>query len=314
MSLPKPAELAALGVSAIVLVMAGFTTGTAADGGIELHVDGRVIAGIVAVVAVAALVLVRARLPAAFDELITVLLAVWVLGLLLLLGWLLLSVWGALPPAENDSTVKVHWLGTKWSWTASERTAGTALVLLAGGLGGAVHTARSFATRTGAATFASRWAWWYLLTPAISAVAALMVSAGIRSGLVDSGADAANPDSQASITMFIAFVSGLFARTVLERLERYLPRPEQRSRITLTQVDPPKVAPSATGQTFTLRGIGFTPDTTVRIGGLKASKVTLADRVLTAEFTDLQEVPAGDLYLIVENTETVRAVAIVNRT
>lgn len=255
----------------------------------------------------------RAKAPNAFDELATVL-AIWVLAILGGLAWVLFSIWSALPDNGTETTLAVHWIGTNRSWTATENGAATALVLSAGGLGGAVHIARSFAARTGAATFRSRWAWWYVLTPAIGAIAGFVVTLGVPGGVLDSGgADDESWNGQAPLAVFVAFVSGLFARAALERPERFLPRPDRQvGQIRVTRVDPSTVPAATTAQTFTITGTGFTADTIVRIADLPAKSVTLTNGALTATFDSLP-VSDDELFVAVENETTTRDIAVVER-
>ncbi len=307
-----------VGVAAILagacLLLGGIVAGRAwADNPIEVDLAPEIAAVIAGVVAIGVLVWLRARRPDAFDELVTVLFAVWVLAVLAGLRWALFSIWSALPAeTEAGATIAVHWVGTNKSWSGTEAVVEAALVLAAGGLGGAVHITRSFAARTGAATFRSRWAWWYVLTAAIAAVAGFVVTLGIQGGALDSGGPDGEPwDGQAPLAVFVAFVSGLFARAALERLERFLPRPERHTgQVTVSKIEPAEIPTSTTDQTFTLRGTGFRADTTVRVGDTKAKSVTVADGTLTAVFDGL---PQGDLYVVVENEFTASDISVVTR-
>jgi hypothetical protein len=107
----------------------------------------------------------------------------------------------------------------------------------------------------------SRWAWWYLLTPPISAVAGSIVALGARSGMLQVGTEGQTFDAQAPLALLVAFVSGLFARAALERLERLLPRPERTdSTVTIISVEPSNVDARAITPTFTIKGSGvFAP-------------------------------------------------------
>lgn len=110
---------------------------------VDLGSTAAVVAAVVAGLVI--LIVVRAKRPDAFDELVTVLLAIWALCILAGLAWSLFCIWSALPGVAGQAKVDIHWIGSSHTWSATKSEAAAALVLAAGGLGGAVHIARSFA-------------------------------------------------------------------------------------------------------------------------------------------------------------------------
>jgi hypothetical protein len=257
----------------------------------------------------------RGTRPTTFGELVTVLLFLWCAGLLSGLIWIVLCVWGAPMPGAGETTVDVHWIGSGATWVATTAAANAVLMFAAGALGGAVHTARSLASKTGAATFQPRWAWWYLLTPLIGAAAGFVVTLGVQGGALDSGG-AIGADTQNALATFVAFVSGLFARAALERLERFLPRPDQSAgQIRVVKVAPDTMNKATTAQTFVITGSGLRDDTTVKLGDLGATSVTRADGTLTARFDNIPPAAAAhQVYLVVENSNASQDVTVVTRT
>ncbi|HMJ74407.1 MAG TPA: hypothetical protein VK507_00430 [Iamia sp.] len=301
----------------VLAVVAAGTAGVLAtfllieQGDPTMSLDPWVLVAIAAIVAVIVLAIVRSRWPDALREALTVVLGIWCATTLLGLTWAVVSLLSVNPPADDGTRVAVHWLGTTRTWkNASPVAANAVFMLTAGALGGAIHVARSFAAQTGLVTFRARWAWWHLLNPLIGGVAGLVVTLGVQGQVLASGAEA-GVETQNALAAFLAFVAGLFSRSALERLERFLPRPTTaRGEPRITNVEPDHIDPTVATPKLTITGSGLRADTTVRIGAVEATKVTLEKGALVAEFGS--PLAAGDNFLVVENENTHRDVALVS--
>lgn len=91
------------------------------------------------------------------------------------------------------------------------------LVLLAGALGGFVHTATSFVTYVGNRTFKSSWVWWYALRLLIGSTLALLLYFAFRGGMLTAQADSGevNPYGIAAL----AGLAGLFSKQATDKLK-----------------------------------------------------------------------------------------------
>jgi len=136
----------------------------------------------------------------------------------LLLFYLLLKLLpGDSAHASNAGSISLF--GATWSPLWPE-TRFLLLVLIAGALGGFIHTATSFADFVGNRSLVTSWLWWYLLRPLIGSCLAAVVYFAIRAGLITvaQGASALNPFG----VVAIAAMSGMFSKQATDKLRELL--------------------------------------------------------------------------------------------
>lgn len=92
------------------------------------------------------------------------------------------------------------------------------LVILAGALGGYIHSATSFASYTGNRSFVGSWRWWYILRPFIGVALALVFYFALRGGilLLTTGSVTSNisPYGMAAISGLV----GMFSKQAADKL------------------------------------------------------------------------------------------------
>jgi hypothetical protein len=90
------------------------------------------------------------------------------------------------------------------------------LVLIMGGLGSFVHTAKSFTGYAGNRSLVASWSWWYVLQPLIGMVLALIVYVVIRGGFFTTGAgpSAVNAYGIAAVSGLV----GMFSKQASDKL------------------------------------------------------------------------------------------------
>lgn len=90
------------------------------------------------------------------------------------------------------------------------------LVMVAGGLGSFVHTAKSFGDFVGNEKLMSSWIWWYILKPFIGMILATIFYLVIRGGFLSVGNDAGNLNLYSITAM--ACMAGMFAKQATDKL------------------------------------------------------------------------------------------------
>ena len=128
------------------------------------------------------------------------LLGIYLIILILLFSYLLISFWPVPKPNEQvwNKTVTLWIVG---SFTIVDEIRLLILVILAAAVGSYIHAATSFATYVGNKSFVASWTWWYLLRPFIGMALALVFYFVIRGGLlsVQSKATEFNPYGIAAV-------------------------------------------------------------------------------------------------------------------
>lgn len=243
-------------------------------------------------------VLIYLRAPQRFRELVTWLLVAYLVGGAIILGDLLISMWApAQIPIVSGGTGDqaqaartVHLLGTSEDVKLAATTLRLLLILTAGAAGGVVNALWVFAARTGNASFRERWAWWYVAGPIFGAASAFGLSLAFGGSLVEFDAPANADASDVGLLAFVAFIAGLFAKAVFERLSRLLPEPTRLDGPRITSTSPSVIRPDATAsQTVEIQGTGFTDATSVYFEGTKLTPTRDGNELTVA----LDPTPAG---------------------
>jgi hypothetical protein len=92
------------------------------------------------------------------------------------------------------------------------------LVILAGGLGGSIHTATSYATYIGNKSFVKSWSWWYVLRPFIGMALALLFYFALRGGIIMVTGDSSGEDLNPFGIAAIAGMVGMFSKQAADKL------------------------------------------------------------------------------------------------
>ena len=268
-------------IAGLLLILSGVVAGLAAgwvlfEGDWTLpklsDLGWALVAAALAAVALAVLYLTA---PRRFGEAVTWLLVAYLVCGALILGWLLISLWAPAQAAAVDDgagAVRVHLFGTSENVQLEPTTIRLLLILTAGALGGVVNALWVLVARTGNASFRERWAWWYVGGPIFGSAAALGLSLAFGSSLVEFGGQADSDASDVGLLTFVAFVAGLFAKAVFERLSRLIPEPVRRTGPRITSTSPTVIASNATNnETVVIEGTGFTAATAVYYEGTRLS-------------------------------------------
>ena len=137
----------------------------------------------------------------------------------------------AAPPPEGDSSsteTARHWRKDYCLWFVSEEcllTIGDGeitddqrliiLVLLAGGIGGMVHTLRSYVDHTGSRLLVRSWIWWYFFRPFEGAILGLVFFLIVQGGLAGEISTGSGPFG---VIGFAALV-GMFSQQATDKLK-----------------------------------------------------------------------------------------------
>jgi hypothetical protein len=225
-----------------------------------------------------------------------------------LIIYLLVAAW--MPVPNNAGTRSVTWF-----WWESITVGVDAwlflIVLLAGGLGGYVHTATSFADYVGNRKLTRSWLWWLLLRAPIGIVLALIFYLVLRGGLltaIDDG-KTLNPYGFAAIAAMV----GMFSKQATDKLRELFdtlfktdsdagrgdkltsPQPN------LASFEPPTVVTRGSDQVVTAIGANFVTQSVVRIGGESRKTHFKSETRLIFELVDADVATAGQLDVSVIN-------------
>ena len=225
-----------------------------------------------------------------------------------LILYMLVAAWMPVPNDAGTRTVTLFWwdpitLGVD-AWLFL-------IVLLAGGLGGYVHTATSFSDYVGNRKLTRSWLWWLLLRAPIGIVLALIFYLVLRGGLltaIDDGR-ALNPYGFAAIAAMV----GMFSKQATDKLRELFdtlfktdsdagrgdklksPQP------SLTSFDPPTVVTGVFDQVVTAIGTNFVSQSVVRIGGASRKTHFKGETRLIFELVDADVATARQLDISVVN-------------
>ena len=209
----------------------------------------------------------------------------------------------AAPPPD----VKVEILFGLIDWTPSAATALLALVVLAGTLGGLVFTATSFSTHVAKNDFGTSWQWWYVLRPFTGAGLALITYLLIRGQLL--GLNGPSEDLNPYGVAGLAALTGLFSKQAITKLGEVFdtlfapaaPAPAPGT-LAVDALDPDTVFVN-TDNDVMVTGSGFQTGLTATVGGQSVTVGDLDTDSFTIMVPAAIAVAAGDLVVVVTNSD-----------
>ncbi len=140
---------------------------------------------------------------------VRLLLGFYLLGLLIVLLYLLITTWPEMGEATSLSIFGLR-LGREGRILF--------LVSFAGGLGACIHGATSFIYFCGKGQLFRSWGWWYIFRPFIGAGLAAIVYAALRGSLLTARM---NPEDMNIFgVVAIAGLSGMFSKQAVEKLRQ----------------------------------------------------------------------------------------------
>ena len=194
-----------------------------------------------------------------------------------------------------------------------------ALIFLAGGLGGLIHGASSYAIFVGNREFKTSWTWWYALRPVLGGLVALVVYLVVRSGLGTGDMGLSTADCLK--TAGFAGLIGMFAEPATIKLKDvfnaiFTPRQDPRGdAATPKQRTPDKPAPRITGispssvahevappPVLQVTGSNFAPGCVVKIGGVARKPSSFAPNRLEVPLQPGDIAAPGAVTVVVCNT------------
>lgn len=167
------------------------------------------------------------------------------------------------------------------------------IVMLAGALGGLVHSLRSFYWYLGNRALNTSWAGMYVTLPVVGAAMAVVFYLVIRGGFTpsDSNFDQTNPFGFAALAVLVGMFTEQAALRLKEVAETVFTKGQKgkdhAGPPSVTQVEPDR-GPVAGGTEVTLTGTGFKAGAVVRFGGKPATDVEVQD-----ETTLVAKTPRG---------------------
>jgi IPT/TIG domain len=157
------------------------------------------------------------------------------------------------------------------------------IVLLAGALGGMVHTLRSLYWYVGNRNLRYSWLLMYVTLPITGAALALIAYVVLRGGLTTTFASAQDisPFGMAAVAALV----GLFSRETAEKLRAVfetLLAPAEKGKDQAVPVQVERIHPGegGVGNELTITGTGFAAATAVQFGGVRATPMVISDTEL----------------------------------
>lgn len=156
------------------------------------------------------------------------------------------------------------------------------IVMLAGALGGLVHSLRSFYWYLGNRALYTSWAGMYVTLPVVGAAMAVVFYLVIRGGFTpsDSNFDQTNPFGFAALAVLVGMFTEQAALRLKEVAETVFTKAQKgkdhAGPPSLTQVEPDR-GPVDGGTEVTLKGTGFKAGAVVRFGSKPATDVEVQD-------------------------------------
>jgi len=157
------------------------------------------------------------------------------------------------------------------------------IVLLAGALGGIVHTLRSLYWYVGNRNLRYSWLLMYATLPITGAALALIAYVVLRGGLTTTFA--ASQDISPFGMAAVAALVGLFSRETAEKLKAVfetLLAPAEKGKDQAVPVQVERIHPheGEVGKELTITGTGFAAATAVQFGGVRATPTVVSDTEL----------------------------------
>ncbi|WP_223532419.1 hypothetical protein [Pseudomonas sp. GL-RE-20] len=186
------------------------------------------------------------------------------------------------------------------------------LVMVAGGLGSFVHTAKSFGDFVGNDKLMSSWIWWYILKPFIGMILATIFYLVIRGGFLSVGNDAGNLNLYSITAM--ACMAGMFAKQATDKLSEIFDSLFKTSHgggdakrkdnldnpiPTVVDIQPSSASPKT--QQLVLNGLGFLKSSVVRVNDTNRETRYIGDKQLIASLLPEDVAKEGVLNVSVFN-------------
>jgi hypothetical protein len=157
------------------------------------------------------------------------------------------------------------------------------IVLLAGALGGMVHTLRSLYWYVGNRNLRYSWLLMYVTLPITGAALALIAYVVLRGGLTTTFASSQDisPFGMAAVAALV----GLFSRETAEKLKSVFetllaPAEKGKDQAVPVQVEGIEPARGPVGSNLTITGTGLAAATAVQFGGVRAAPTVISDTEL----------------------------------
>lgn len=241
-------------------------------------------------------------------------LGVALLGLIFLLAYLFVQLW---PSDLSQSSLgnekqKVCTLFFIDCFEVSLDARVLMLVMVSGGLGSFVHTAKSFGDFVGNDKLMSSWMWWYILKPFIGMILAIVLYLVIRGGFLSIGNDAGSLNLYSVTAM--ACMSGMFAKQATDKLSEVFDSLFKTSRDfgdakrkdnldnpipTIVDIQPPRLTPQT--RHLMLNGAGFLKSSAVRFNGASRETQYIGDNQLAVDVLADDAAKEGVLSITVFN-------------
>jgi hypothetical protein len=195
-----------------------------------------------------------------------------------------------------------------WRFTPTPEVALLLLVTASSALGSALHACISFTDYVGNRRLATSWVWWYLLRVLVGTSLALVFYFAVRGGLFSTttSTDVINPFGVAALAGLV----GLFNKQATDKLREVFDTmfrtgpgrgDDQRDDSIVNPLpvvaglEPPRVEAGAEAVRLTLRGDGFAPGATVRVGrGTDDGPALLARTTTVVSASELAVTLAAD--------------------
>ena len=198
------------------------------------------------------------------------------------------------------------------------------LVLLAGGIGGMVHTLRSYVKFTGSRQLTRSWIWWYVFRPVEGSIVALVFYLVVRAGLTPD----ISSDSSAFGVVGLSTLVGMFSQQVVTKLkeiaETIFAKPKTKElpdKLPELVTQPAKIEPKieslspaaitrgSESLTVKITGTGFTRDSIARVDGKERSTEYISETELTITLDPSDVANAGERKIDVWDRDTDLAAA-----
>ena len=193
------------------------------------------------------------------------------------------------------------------------------LVLLAGGIGGMVHTLRSYVKYTGSRLLTRSWIWWYLFRPVEGSIVALVFYLVVRAGLtgdISTGTGAfgvvglstlVGMFSQQAVTKLKEIAETIFTKPKTKELPDKLPETVTQPGKTEPKIEslsPAAITRGSESLAIRITGTGFTRHSIARVDGKERSTEYISETELTFTLDPSDVADADVRKIVVSDSET----------
>ena len=246
------------------------------------------------------------------------LLGVALIALALLLAYLFLELWpaGLADNAKGGDLSTVSLFGNLIVFPIALDVKLILIVMVAGGLGGLIHTATSFSDYVGNEALNSSWMWWYILRPFIAMILALIFYVVIRAGFLSlsAGTNSANVNPYA-ITALAGLV-GMFSKQATDKLNEifntlFKLEPDEgddkrKDKLTnpvpsINDIEPKSIEPKTHNLIVNVNGTGFVKGSVVRVAQKNRDTEFIDNTKLRVTLLPEDVAEAGEFELTVFN-------------